>query len=139
MQKQDSDNSPPQRFARLLIVDDNPAVVEGLALRMSAQGYNCLTALDGHHAMQLMADPGIDALVTDLDMPYLDGFALVDLATMFKPCRCVVITGSAQAAMRCYAQFPGVPVMMKPFKSEHIVTALQQSEPFGPRTSADAA
>ena len=124
---------------KLLIVDDNPAVVKVLAMRMSEQGYNCITALDGHQAMQYMTEPGIDAMVTDLDMPYLDGFALIDLAMSFKPCRCVIITGSADDAMRCYDSYPGVPVMMKPFKAEHIVTALEQSKAIGPRSMPDAA
>jgi len=140
MDEQPTQTSKPRaRHTRLLIVDDNPAVVEALAIRLVNQGYECITALDGHQAMQFMADPGVDALITDLDMPYLDGYALVDLATMFKPCKCVVITGQADAAMRCYEKYPGVPVMMKPFKAQHIVTALQQTQPFGPRTRSDAA
>lgn len=129
----------PKRHTRLLIVDDNPAVVQGLAIRLVHRGYECITALDGHEAMRLMADPGIDALVTDLDMPYLDGFALIDLAASFKPCRCVVITGSADSAMRCYQDYPGLPVMMKPFKTEHIITALESIAPFGPRSMPDVA
>lgn len=127
------------RHTRLLIVDDNPAVVQGLAVRLVHQGYECITALDGHQAMQFMADPGIDALVTDLDMPYLDGFALVDLATQLKPCKCVIITGSTENAMRCYRAYPGVPVMMKPFKTEHIIAALKNVQPIGPRMASDAA
>ena len=124
---------------KLLIVDDNPAVVKVLAVRMSERGYDCITALDGHQAMQFMTDPGIDAMVTDLDMPYLDGFALVDLARSFKPCKCVIITGSAENAMRSYQSYPGVPVMMKPFKAEHIATALEQTKAIGPDTMPDAA
>lgn len=124
---------------KLLIVDDNPAVVKALAIRMSEQGYDCITALDGHQAMQYMTDPGIDALITDLDMPYLDGFALVDLATSFKPVKCVIITGSADNAMQCYRSYPGVPVMMKPFNAEHIITALEQSKAVGPNGIPDAA
>ncbi|MFN3166916.1 MAG: response regulator [Phycisphaeraceae bacterium] len=124
---------------RLLIVDDNPAVVQGLAVRLFKEGYECITALDGHQAMLYMADPGIDALVTDLDMPYLDGFALIDLATQFKACKCVIITGSAENAMRCYEQYPGLPVMMKPYKTQHIITALQTARPHGPSTHLDAA
>ena len=130
-----ANNSHP----KLLIVDDNPAVVKALAVRMSAQGYNCITALDGHQAMQYMTEPGIDAMVTDLDMPYLDGFALVDLATSLKPCKCVIITGSAENAMQCYRSHPGIPVMMKPFQMEHIVTALKQTEAIGPDAMPDAA
>lgn len=139
MQQETKNQGPVKCHTRLLIVDDNPAVVQGLAIRLVHQGYECITALDGHQAMQLMADPGIDALVTDLDMPYLDGFALIDIATSFKPCRCVIITGSADAAMRCYDLYPGVPVMMKPFKTEHIITALKTAKPIGPRVLPDVA
>jgi two-component system KDP operon response regulator KdpE len=134
-----SNQDSVQPHTRLLIADDNPGVVKALAVRLFSQGYECITALNGHEAMQFMADPGIDALITDLDMPYLDGYSLIDLATEFKPCRCIVITGSAEKAMRCYREFPGVPVMMKPFEAEHIITALREAPLIGPRTTAEAA
>lgn len=137
--KEEAKASHAQSHPNLLIVDDNPAVVKALAVRMSEQGYNCITALDGHQAMQYMTELCIDSIVTDLDMPYLDGFALVDLATSFKPCKCVIITGSAENAMQCYRSYPTVPVLMKPFQVEHIVTALSETKAIGPDAMPDAA
>lgn len=130
---------PSDDYTRVLIVDDNPAIVKGLAIRLFDQGYDCLTALNGHEAMMHMTEPGVDALITDLDMPGVDGFALINLATSFKPCRCVVITGSAHNAMRCYREFPGVPVMMKPLMVEHIIAVLQEPPLAGDASVTDAA
>jgi len=64
-------------FNRVLIVDDDAALRESLKLILSAEGYNVFTADSGEAALQIVADEEIDAVVTDLRMPGLDGFELI--------------------------------------------------------------
>ena len=64
-------------FNRVLIVDDDAALRESLELILSAEGYSVFTADSGEAALRIVADEEIDAVVTDLRMPGLDGFELI--------------------------------------------------------------
>ncbi len=59
---------------RLLVVDDEEAVAEGLAAVLGARGYAVETAYDGQQVLDRMArDPLPDLVVLDFAMPVLDG------------------------------------------------------------------
>ena len=60
---------------RVLVVEDNQVnqlVATGL---LRALGYDALTADDGRAAVPLALDPGIDAVLMDIQMPRMDGYA----------------------------------------------------------------
>lgn len=115
---------PPPDFRKVLVVDDNPAVVAAVATRLMSVGWECLTALDGHDAMQLMSTCPPDALVTDIDMPYVDGFGLIELALSFQHCPVLAITGSEESAQRCRRDYPHVPLLNKPFTVAQVLAFL---------------
>jgi DNA-binding NtrC family response regulator len=63
--------------ARILIVDDDPDMVENCARILGRGQYQCLTATDSRHALELLATEHPDLLLTDLQMPDVDGMALL--------------------------------------------------------------
>jgi diguanylate cyclase (GGDEF)-like protein len=63
--------------SKLLIVDDSPTIRATLRLALGSQSA-LITARDGEEAwQQLLADRGIELVLTDLDMPNLDGYGLL--------------------------------------------------------------
>jgi CheY-like chemotaxis protein len=58
---------------RLLIVDDEQAIVEALQDILSAEGYDVVTAFNGAEGLQCMADAKPDLVLLDLMMPVMDG------------------------------------------------------------------
>ncbi|MCP3062821.1 response regulator [Myxococcus sp. K38C18041901] len=58
---------------RLLIVDDELAIVEALQDILSVEGYGILTAFNGAEGLQRMADIKPDLVLLDLMMPVMDG------------------------------------------------------------------
>ena len=58
---------------RVLIVDDEPDMVENCARILKREGYECLTANDGRRALEILESARPDLLLTDLSMPELDG------------------------------------------------------------------
>src|SRR6202163_3715040 len=58
---------------RLLVVDDDPAVREALALVLDLNGFEVTTAGDGRDAIRTLAVDSHDAVVLDVLMPGLDG------------------------------------------------------------------
>lgn len=63
----------------ILIVDDDPAVGEALAIYLTAEGYRTQIATDGHEALAAMREDGFipDLVITDIVMPRMDGLVLM--------------------------------------------------------------
>ncbi|PLR91105.1 response regulator transcription factor [Bacillus sp. T33-2] len=62
----------------LLIVDDQPEIVELLRLYLEKEGYNIEEAYDGQQALDIISSKkSIDLLLVDLMMPNVDGFQLI--------------------------------------------------------------
>jgi two-component system OmpR family response regulator len=68
---------PAQPEARLLVVDDEPNIVELLSASLRFAGFEVLTASDGTKALRLAAEQVPDLVVLDVMMPGLDGFEVV--------------------------------------------------------------
>jgi two-component system OmpR family response regulator len=63
--------------ARLLVVDDEPAIVELLSASLRFAGFDVATARTGGEALKAVGDYHPDLLVVDVMMPGLDGFSLI--------------------------------------------------------------
>jgi CheY-like chemotaxis protein len=57
----------------ILVVDDDEAACELMSLRLEGQGFNVLPAADALWALAMLEHETVDAVVTDLRMPHLDG------------------------------------------------------------------
>jgi adenylate cyclase len=62
---------------RILIVDDNPTNLEVLQVRLKAQGYELVTAVDGMDALAKVREFEPDLVLLDVMMPKLDGISVV--------------------------------------------------------------
>jgi CheY-like chemotaxis protein len=61
-----------------LVVDDSPLVRDIVAEALRAHGLRVLVASDGEEALAVLAaEPGVDIVLTDMDMPRLDGLSLL--------------------------------------------------------------
>jgi two-component system OmpR family response regulator len=63
--------------ARLLVVDDEPNIVDLLAASLRFAGFDVATARDGSEALRVAEDYRPDLLVLDVMMPGVDGFTVV--------------------------------------------------------------
>jgi len=61
-----------------LIVDDEPAQRSGLAAMVTAWGMTPDTAGDGNEALDAVSRNAPDVILTDLNMPGLDGFGFLE-------------------------------------------------------------
>jgi len=85
------------KTSRILLVDDETRVRDVLALHLTRNGFQVLVGADGHEALALLdAGENVDALVTDLSMPGMDGIALIRAAQERRPgMPAVLLTGYA--------------------------------------------
>lgn len=69
--------SNDQSIPRVLIVDDAGGMRAYLRIILSSAGFDCIEAADGAEGFDAVLKGNIDLVVTDLDMPVMDGFALL--------------------------------------------------------------
>ena len=60
----------------ILIVDDDPAILMGLKLKIKRHGYQVLTAKDGNEGIQRVKEDKPDLVLSDVMMPFPDGFEM---------------------------------------------------------------
>ncbi|HIC91653.1 MAG TPA: response regulator [Syntrophaceae bacterium] len=60
--------------ARILVVDDDPEILEAIEIILQASGYQVVTAKDGEEGLAKLKDERPDLMILDLLMPKMDGF-----------------------------------------------------------------
>ncbi len=113
----------------LLVVDDSPAVLNGIAEILQSNGYTVDTAPDGALAIDKINDRFYDIILTDLAMPRKDGMEVLRYITENSPeSMCIIITGygtikNAVEAIRLGA----FDYLTKPVKSEEIQVVIERA------------
>jgi len=90
----------------ILVVDDHPINRRLLADQLGSLGYQCKTAADGVDALNVMSKNKIDIVLTDVNMPNMDGYRLTQrLREMGLTLPVIGVTANALAEekQRCLA------------------------------------
>ena len=87
---------------KVLVVDDQPLIVEELCEFLEGSGYRCVPCESSRHALQRFSeDPEIGLVLCDLHMPDMDGIELVQelqrLAGKQRVFEAIMLTGRRQA------------------------------------------
>jgi len=83
---------------RILVVEDEALLRFSLVAYLEDSGHACREAADGEEALALLATEPFDLVLTDLRMPRMDGFALLDALHAAHPgLPVVVLTGTRDA------------------------------------------
>jgi len=64
---------------RILIADDEPALVRVLQLHLESRGYEVNVAMDGREALRQLDVARPDLIILDVAMPYADGFEVLEV------------------------------------------------------------
>ncbi len=84
----------PNKEASILIVDDDKEFADSLADHMEALGYTAKRAYNGRDGLDLFRNGGFHVVLTDLQMPVMDGMALLqEIKNLDRRSVVVVITG----------------------------------------------
>lgn len=103
---------------RVLVVDDDAAMVSTISDGLEDRGYDVARACRADEAESLVRDRSVDIVVTDLRMPALDGLALLDLSRRIAPERPVIVMTAFGAVDSAVAslQKGAYHYLLKPFK-----------------------
>ncbi len=59
---------------KILVVDDEPFIIQMVTSRLTAAGYEIVTGIDGHDALQKARAEKPDLIILDVMMPKMDGY-----------------------------------------------------------------
>jgi two-component system cell cycle response regulator CpdR len=125
-------NGPPfnagASMSRVLIVDDEDSMRLLVARAIAMDGHNITTASDGAEALEILGntDGAFDLLLTDIQMPVMDGIALaLTAARDFPELTILLMTGYAEQRERASGlNAIAHDVISKPFSVADIRTAV---------------
>ena len=121
-------SAPMVLAGRALVVDDSRAIREAMTSMLGREGWIVDVAEDGARALQMTRQLRYDLVVTDLEMPQLNGFDLIQelrADDRFKTTPIVIITSRASAEHRRRAKDLGVRALVaKPITRRKLLEAL---------------
>lgn len=116
-------------MARILITDDDAHIVRVMTIWLQRQGYETITARNGMAALELLEGQPVDLLISDMNMPELDGLGLTrelrrrgndTLPIIVLTARCDQVSLTEQ--LRAF----GAHVAPKPFVPSQLVEQINQ-------------
>ena len=114
---------------RVLIVDDEPAMLENCERILSSEGYACTLLSDPRRFRAVAAECQPDVVLTDLRMPGADGMTILVAAVVDDPLRPVIImTAHATVAAAVAAVREGAfDLVTKPFTADQLMVAVDRA------------
>lgn len=114
----------------VMAVDDSPSVLQAVKITLKGAGYGVVEAKDGRDALEKMKQTPIDMLITDLNMPNMDGITLIkqvrqDANTKFIPI--IMLTTESMDSKKQEGKAAGATGwIVKPFTPEQLVAVVKK-------------
>ena len=112
---------------RVLVIEDNVDLRDYLRLALEAADYNVLTARNGKEALGYLNGHRVDAVVTDLFMPEMDGIeTIAELRRLFPGVKVIAMSGRPGVDYLAVAKELGVARALRtPFEIDELLKALK--------------
>jgi two-component system cell cycle sensor histidine kinase/response regulator CckA len=126
----DAEVSDPEVAAasggRILLVDDNATLARITARTLERDGFEAIALASAEAGLERLRSERFDALVTDVNMPGMDGVELAEHALSLQPeINVVLITGQAEPRV----DDPRLRVLRKPYADDELRRALSRPQP----------
>jgi DNA-binding response OmpR family regulator len=118
---------PPAK--RILLVDDDPEIVESMKLALEAKGYEILVARDGNQGLAMAEREDPDLVILDMMMPRRSGFLVLERLRRTRriPTRVIMITANEGNRHKAYAEMLGVDdYIRKPFAMDRLLESVNR-------------
>ena len=113
----------------ILVVDDEPAIRDLLCEGLKGQGYHCDVASNGHEALDHLKREQFSLVLSDIDMPTMDGVRLLQNVKEAHPdVEVVMITGVVDVEVALRAMRMGAnDYLTKPFNLEEVRLTVEKA------------
>ena len=124
----DSDEDTPiEGGKQILIVDDDPEIVDAIRYALQNKGYEVLVARDGNQGLAMAERDDPDLVILDMMMPKRSGFLVLEKLRRTRPVplRVIMITANEGSRHKAYAEMLGVDdYIRKPFGMDRLVDSV---------------
>lgn len=114
----------------IMTADDSASVRQMVAFTLKQNGYEVIEAADGQDALQKLAGKKVDMLLTDLNMPKLDGLGLIKgvrAGGLNKFIPIIMLTTESQDSKKAEGKAAGATGwIVKPFKPEQLIAVVKK-------------
>jgi two-component system, chemotaxis family, chemotaxis protein CheY len=114
----------------ILTVDDSRTMRDMLRMALVEAGFNVLQAEDGVHGLEVLQSSTPDVIVTDINMPKMDGFGLIEAVrkdTRYRRVPILVLTTESDMAKKMRAKEAGATGwIVKPFEPSKLIAAIRR-------------
>ena len=125
--------SSPTPPIRVLTVDDSASMRALLLGALSSRGFAVEQAEDGQQAFEWLASNEVDVIITDINMPRLDGFGLIEklrASTLHADRPILVLTTESQQEKKDEAKKNGATGwLVKPVSGPDLIKVIKQVLP----------
>jgi len=114
---------------RVLLVDDDPEIIDGIRYALEAKGFQIFIARDGNQGLAMAEREDPDLVILDMMMPKRSGFLVLEKLrrTRETPVRVIMITANEGSRHKAYAEMLGVDdYIRKPFAMDKLVDSVQR-------------
>jgi len=115
---------------RILTVDDSRTMRDMLRMALVKAGFNVVSAVDGEHGLEVLGENGADVIITDINMPKLDGFGFIERVRQNETHRAtpiLVLTTESDQEKKDRARRAGATGwIIKPFHPDKLVEAIRR-------------
>ncbi|MGB9593630.1 MAG: response regulator, partial [Anaerolineae bacterium] len=115
---------PPVPPARILVVEDEPAVADFIAKALQRAGHTVRCATNGQEALSMLADERPDLIISDIKMPSMRGDQFfMELQVLYPDLvpRVLFVTGDvADQRTVGFLEETGQPRLVKPFGADEL-------------------
>ncbi|MCP4544528.1 MAG: response regulator transcription factor [Chloroflexi bacterium] len=111
---------------RILVVDDEPKYVFIVQLNLEDEGYEVITAHNGHKAIELTTNQQPDLIILDVRMPGIDGYETCRRIRQFSLVPIIMLTAKAEDADKIQGLDLGADdYVAKPFSMGELLSRVQ--------------
>lgn len=116
---------------RILVVDDDPEIIESMRSVLEAKGYTVMVARDGNQGLAMAERDIPDLLILDMMMPKKSGFLVLERLkgkeAKTRKMPTIMITANEGGRHRAYAEMLGVDeYIRKPFAIDKLIAAVDR-------------
>jgi two-component system KDP operon response regulator KdpE len=116
----------PRSTTRVLVVDDDPAIVRTLAINLRARDYQVQVAHDGRTALEILTEEPPDVMLLDLGLPDLDGVGVLRRLRAFSALPVIVLSARHSSDDKVEALDLGAnDYVTKPFGVEELMARIR--------------
>jgi two-component system chemotaxis response regulator CheY len=117
-------------MAKILVVDDSNSIRDMVSFTLQSAGYETVEAADGQLALDVAPDHKIDLVITDVNMPVMDGITLCQelrLLPAFKFTPILMLTTESSTEMKMRGKAAGATGwLVKPFNPEKLIATIKR-------------